>query len=482
MVMSLRSRLLLITDALLMGSTLAAPLVAGAQQSAATTDRMVGAWQGVLTSGAFRERLGFIVSRDSAGSLVGLMKSLDQRAQSPATVAVRGDTLSFAIAAEHITYSGVLTGASSDSVRGTFAQNAQSFPVTFVRTSVASLAGGRPQDPRPPFPYRTQEVTIPSDSGVRLAGTVVMPEGPGPFPAVVFVTGSGPQDRDEALVGHRPFLVIADYLARHGIASLRYDDRGFAKSTGNFAAATSADFAADAQAAVQVLQQTPGIARDRVGILGHSEGGLIGPMVAARTRDVAFLVLMAGPGMAGDSLSLLQLRRLAGNAAPTAQVDAMVATNARLYAAAGGARDSADGAARISAAREAILAEMPEDQRASVAARINAAAPTLVGPWMRYFLRYDSRIALRQVRVPVLALGGTLDQQVPARENLSGIDAALRASGNKDYKIVELPGLNHLFQTATTGAPAEYAALDETVAPQVLDLIASWINQRFSRR
>jgi pimeloyl-ACP methyl ester carboxylesterase len=391
------------------------PFAARAQQpsqasSSAAADRMLGAWQGVLASGVFRERLGFIVSRDSTGALVGLMKSLDQHAQASATVAVRGDTFSFAIAAEHITYSGVLTGTSGDSVRGTFAQNGQSLPLTFARTTSASVAGGRPQDPRPPFPYGTQEVTVPSDSGIRLAGTIVMPEGTGPFPAVVFVTGSGPQDRDEALMGHRPFLVIADYLARHGIASLRYDDRGFARSTGNFAAATSADFAVDAQAAVHFLQQVPGIARDRVGILGHSEGGLIGPMVAARTRDVAFLILMAGPGMPGDSLSLLQLRRLVGNGAPAAQVDVIAATNGRLYAAVVGARDSADAAARVIAVRDSIIAGTAEDQRASVAARINGGLPTLLSPWMRYFLRYDSRTALRNVHVPVLALGGTLDQ------------------------------------------------------------------------
>jgi pimeloyl-ACP methyl ester carboxylesterase len=322
---------------------------------------------------------------------------------------------------------------------------------------------------------------VPSDGEVRLAGTVVIPEGPGPFPAVVFVTGSGPQDRDEALMGHRPFLVIADYLARHGIASLRYDDRGFAKSTGTFETATSADFAADAEAALHFLQGVPGIARDRVGILGHSEGGLIGPMVAARTRDVAFLVLMAGPGMPGDSLSLLQLRRLASSSTPSAQVDAQVDNNRRLFHAVSGARDSADAVARVLAVGQEIIGALPENQRAAAASRLDQTIPKLVNPWMRYFLRYDSRTALRNVHVPVLALGGTLDTQVPAKENLSGIDAALKAAGNRDYRIAEVPNLNHLFQTATNGSPSEYATIEETISPQVLDLIASWINQRFAR-
>lgn len=443
--------------------------------------RILGTWKGVLAVGAFRERMSLVIGRDSTGGLGGTIKMLDQAGvELPAAVAAHGDTLSFTIAAQHISYSGVMT-TPGDSVRGTFVQGSNSIPLTFGRSTPESVSMGRPQDPKPPYPYNTKEVTVPSDSGVRLAGTVVIPEGQGPFPAVVFVTGSGPQDRDEALLGHRPFLVIADYLARHGIASLRYDDRGFAKSTGTFETATSADFAADAEAALHFLQRVPGIARDRVGIVGHSEGGLIGPMVAARTRDVAFLVMMAGPGMPGDSLSLLQFRRLASSSVPSAQLDAQLDNNRRLFHAVSSARDSADAVARILAVKQEIIAALPENQRAAAASRFDQTLPRLVNPWMRYFLRYDSRTALHNVHVPVLALGGTLDTQVPARENLSGIDAALKAAGNKDYRIVELPNLNHLFQTATNGSPSEYATIEETIAPQVLDLISSWINQHFGR-
>jgi uncharacterized protein len=442
--------------------------------------RMIGTWQGVLAVGAFRERLSFAVSRDSTGALRGTMKALDQGGvEAPAAVIVRADTLWFTITAEHISYSGTMTAA-GDSVRGTFTQGTTTIPLTIGRIAGGLTSFARPQDPKPPFPYHTEEVTVPSEASVHLAGTVVIPNGTGPFPAVVFVTGSGPQDRDEALMGHRPFLVIADYLARHGIASIRYDDRGFAKSTGKFATATSADFAADAEAALHFLQRVPGIARDRVGIIGHSEGGLIGPMIAARTRDVAFLVLMAGPGMPGDSLSLLQLRRLMQTTGtPAAQIDAMVDNNRAIFRAIAGARDSADVVARVTVLKQEILAGLPENQRAAAASRFDRALPQLVAPWMRYFLTYDPRVALRNIHVPVLALGGTLDLQVPAKENLSGIDSALKSAGNKDYRVVELPNLNHLFQTATTGAPSEYATIEETIAPQALELITSWINQRF---
>jgi pimeloyl-ACP methyl ester carboxylesterase len=454
-----------------------------AQSNSARLTRWVGTWQGTLAAGQ-GVRLALTIRQDSTGALNGLMKNVDQvGVEAIAVIDVIGDTLRFAIAGEHITYVGVVN-APGDSVRGTFTQGV-SLPLTFTHSSLptaTAAAKAHPQDPRPPYPYRTEDVSIPSAEGVRLAGTVIMPQGVGPFPAVVFVTGSGAQDRDETTLGHHPFLVIADYLARHGIASLRYDDRGYAKSTGNFDAATSADFADDAQAAVRFLRGMAGIARDRVGIVGHSEGGLIGPMVAARTRDVAFLVLLAGPGLRGDSLTPLQLRRMAaaGGEAP-AQIEARVAINGALLHAVVGSKDSADAVAKLGVIKQQIIAQLPEAQRALTAARLDQAVPTLTGPWMRFFLRYDPRPALEKVHVPVLALGGSLDTQVPAKENLAEIDTALRNGGNRDYRIVELPKLNHLFQTATTGAPSEYATIDETISPQVLDLVTSWINARFAR-
>ena len=315
---------------------------------------------------------------------------------------------------------------------------------------------------------------------MRLAGTIDTPRGTGPFPTVIFVTGSGPQDRDEAILGHRPFLVIADYLARHGIASLRYDDRGTARSTGDFASSTTADFALDAEAAVRFVKGIPQLA-STIGILGHSEGGLIGPMVATRTRDVSFLVVLAGPGVSGDSLSLLQMiAQGAATGAPTDRLEA-VRVNRILFAAVRNARDSADAVRRIAAAKANILAPLPPDKRASASRAADQSAERLVSPWMRFFLKYDTRSALRQIRIPVLALDGSLDTQVPAKEDLAGIDAALKAAGNHDYRVVELPGLNHLFQTAKTGLSSEYASIEETIAPQVLGLIASWINQRFGK-
>jgi uncharacterized protein len=456
---------------------LALPFVTGAQQPRTSADRLPGIWTGALNVGPATLRLQLTVRRDSTGALAGTMKSLDQGgAEFVASVTAPSDSLSFVIPSATMSYSGAFT-PTGDSIRGTFVQG-RSFPLTFVRSN-APAADRRPQDPVPPLPYRTQDVTIQSAPGVSLAGTLDLPPGKGPFPFVVFVTGSGPQDRDEAIMGHRPFLVIADYLARHGIASLRYDDRGTAESTGSFSGSTSVDFAVDADAAVRFVKAMPTLA-SKVGIIGHSEGGLIGPMVAARWHDVDFLVLLAGTGVPGDSVAMLQTRvRAVASGAPPDQIARGMATNRRLFDAVVKSSDSADAVARLAIAKREALALVPEDRRAVGAQQIDKMIPQLVDPWFRYFMRYDPRDALRQIRVPVLALGGTLDVQVPAKENLPAIDAALKQAGNRDNRVVELPGLNHLFQTAKTGDPAEYAAIDETVSPQVLELVAAWINQRF---
>lgn len=470
----------------LAGSALAAGLLAPARAAHAQRhppgpgNPFIGTWQGTLDVGPAKLRLGVLV-RDSAGTLVGTLTSIDQgNTRLPAAVTSRGDTLRLAVAAVGAEFRGVLA-AGRDSVRGTFRQGGGDLPLALGRVgALATEARARPQDPKPPFPYRAEEVTFASAPGVRLAGTLVVPEGAGPHPAVVLVSGSGPQDRDESLMGHRPFLVLADHLARHGIASLRYDDRGTAASTGDHAGATSVDFADDAEAAVRLLRTRPGIAADRVGIVGHSEGGLIAPMVAARTRDVAFVVLLAGPGLRGDSILALQNRLiLRAQGLPDEAVAQATAVNRRLVAAVAGARDLAEAGARFDSTVRAVVEEQPAPARPSATAALAQARGRIVSPWMHHFVTHDPRPALERVRVPVLALNGTLDLQVPATENLQTIGAALAAGGNRDHTELALPGLNHLFQTARTGAPGEYQQIEETMAPAALDAITAWIRQRF---
>ncbi len=293
----------------------------------------------------------------------------------------------------------------------------------------------------------------------------------------MLITGSGPQDRDETLFGHRPFKVLADFLTRRGFAVLRADDRGVGRSTGRFAGATTEDFAGDAEALVDFLMRQPGIDGMRVGLLGHSEGALIAPMVAARDPRVAFIVLLAGPGVRGDSLMLRQgddMRRAAGFS------DSAIALQHRLSAQVleiiRTEPDTAIAVARARAATRAGLAALPE--RAALGDLDRATdeqVRRLSTPWFRWFLAHDPRPVLRQVRCPVLALNGEKDTQVAWEPNLAAIETALREGGDRDVTTRMLPGLNHLFQTADSGSLAEYGRIEETLAPAALEILGEWL-------
>lgn len=318
----------------------------------------------------------------------------------------------------------------------------------------------------------------PVESGVHLAGTLTLPAGKGPFPAAILITGSGQQDRDETILGHKPFAVIADYLTRHGIAVLRVDDRGMGKSTGDVSSATSADFATDSNAAFAFLRTRGEIRRDAIGFIGHSEGGMIGPIAMTTNKDVAFLIMLAGPGTATGQLMLSQRRAIGLSIGQSeAQIDRAEPVMASLFKAVASGASLEEGKA-------AVRALLTPDAMAAIGARPGT-DPQLImsqfsSPWFRYFFQYDPALNLRLIRVPVLAMNGSLDRQVLPAENLAAIKAALK--DDRDVTIVELPGLNHLFQTAKTGAVGEYADIEETVAPLALDQMANWINARFGRR
>ena len=331
------------------------------------------------------------------------------------------------------------------------------------------LKGRRPQVPAKPYPYREEQVTYEnSAAAVKLAATFTIPSGKGPFPAVVLITGSGPQDRDESVAGHRPFLVLSDYLTRHGIAVLRADDRGIGKSTGNFQTATTADFAADAEAGVAYLNTRSEADPHRIGLVGHSEGGIIAPMLAARNPNVAFIVMMAGPGVPGDEIVEMQTLLIAEangallkvaekQAAQQREIDEIIKA---------GSDEAVIGKNLRRRAAEGNLDPVVEG-------RINI----MNSPWFRYSLKYDPAVALRKVKCPVLAIYGEKDLQVSPKQNLPIIRRALEESGNKNFEVDELPGLNHLFQTAETGAPREYEEIEETMSPLALEKIANWISK-----
>jgi pimeloyl-ACP methyl ester carboxylesterase len=368
-------------------------------------------------------------------------------------------------------------------IAGTFKQAGQSFPLTLKRVArVTELS--RPQTPRKPYPYDEIEVAYENKvQGIKLAGSLTVPRGKGPFPAVLLITGSGPQDRDETILGHKPFLVLADHLTRRGIAVLRVDDRGVGGSTGSVPDSTTADFAEDVQAGIEFLKGRKEVNAAQIGLIGHSEGGAIAPLVASRSKDIAFIVLLAGPGVPGEEVLRTQSAaslKVAGRTDPK-ELALLKTLQDRLIATVRAEKGSADAEKKVRAALKQITSKLSEDEKKQAAAAlslIEVHTGLLLSPWGRYFLDYDSRPALRKVACPVLALNGAKDVQVDAKRNLQAIEAALKEAGNKDVTIRELPDLNHLFQTCKTGALAEYGAIEETLAPVVLETVANWIAKR----
>jgi fermentation-respiration switch protein FrsA (DUF1100 family) len=344
----------------------------------------------------------------------------------------------------------------------------------------------KPQDPLPPFPYATRDVEVRHPAGHVLSGTLVLPAGAAPgarVPAAVFVTGSGPQDRDESLMGHRPFLVLADALARRGIASIRCDDRGFARSTGDFARATSDDFASDACAQFEWLAAVPEVDASRIGFVGHSEGALVGPLAAvsldrAAGPRPAFLVMLAGPGVPGAAILKEQnaaILRAAG--ASGEALDAIVRAHAAFVDAAAAGRPADElrplGEALVESQARAggPLASMPAAGRARL---VDGLVRQMQEPWMVRFMRLDPAPALRALRCPVLALFGERDLQVLPSQNEAPVAAALKEAG-VPATVKSFPGLNHLFQPARRGTLDEYATIDVTCDPAVLALVGDWI-------
>ena len=434
-----------------------------------------GFWQGALDAGVIKLRLLMKFSRTPDGKLKGLLDSLDQGVND-----IPMDTVSFQDGSLHLeiknlraSYDGKLSADGTQLV-GEFTQGSK-LPLTLNRIEKASDAAlVRPQTPKQPYPYDQVEVTYSNKQDkVTLAGTLTLPKGNGPFPAVVLITGSGSQDRNEMILGHRPFLVLADYLTRRGIAVLRADDRGVGGSSKGAAADTSENYVGDALAGVEFLKTRKEINTKRIGLIGHSEGGMIAPMAATRSTDVAFIVLMAGPGIVGDKLLVMQ-NGLISAAECQKQVKESMAQAERLFAIAREETDPAVAKQKI----QAEQAKLAEAARKKLEAQLSASANQLNGlitPWFRFFLNYDPRPTLMKVRVPVLAINGESDTQVPAKEDLAAIEQALKDGGNNDYKIVLLPKLNHLFQTSSTGAPSEYGEIEETIAPIALQTMGDWI-------
>lgn len=433
-----------------------------------------GQWNGLLKLQGTQLRVVFNLKQTENG-LSATLDSPDQGAKGIPTTAssFENGVLKIAIANLTVEYEGTL--GSDNIIVGTFKQGGQAFPMNLSKGKIV-----RPQEPVKPYSYYSEDVTFENKSaGISLAGTLTLPKKEGVFPVVILISGSGPQNRDGELMGHKPFLVLSDHLTKNGIAVLRYDDRGTALSKGDFKTATSADFATDVEAAMAYLKTRKEINKKKMGLIGHSEGGLIAPMVASRSKDVSFMVLLAGPGIPGDSIILLQ-QKLIGKVAGMS--DEVLRKNEITNRKAFDIINKSNSLEQLNTDLTQMMMQMLKDdantQKPSGMSDENFVklqVSQMTTAWMRYFIQYNPALALEKVKCPVLALNGEKDLQVPPKENLEAMSKALAKGRNKKVTTMEMPNLNHLFQECKTGALHEYGSIEQTFSPIALTEILKWI-------
>ncbi len=447
-----------------------------------TSQEITGQWNGVLKIQGMQLRLVFNISKTATG-YTSTMDSPDQGAKDIPTssTSFENNLLNIKIEKAKIEYVGTL--GKDNIIFGNFSQAGQTFSMDLSHDKIEIVEAKRPQNPIEPYPYYSEEVTFKNKkAGVTLSGTLTLPKKEGVYPVVILISGSGPQNRDEELLGHKPFLVLSDYLTRNGIGVLRYDDRGTASSTGDFKTATTQDFATDVQAAVAFLMTKKGVNKKKIGLAGHSEGGIIAPIVAAKSKNVAFIVLLAGTGIPGDELLLLQ-QELIGRASGESEENLILGKkeNTELFEIIKKSTDLDQIKKDLSVHMLASLKENPDSGKpegVSDEEYVKYTVEQIATPWMVYFIKYNPAIILGKVKCPVLAINGSKDLQVPSKENLPAIQAALVKGGNQKVTTKELANLNHLFQECETGSPSEYAEIEQTISPVALELMLGWINEQ----
>ncbi|MFK8102753.1 MAG: alpha/beta hydrolase family protein [Saprospiraceae bacterium] len=449
-------------------------------QNAEARKQFIGAWSGSLATPGAALDLGFDIKYESEK----WSATIDVPAQgvkgfNASEVVVTGQEITIQFSAFQASYTGSLDAA-GEKLTGKWAQGGMSLDLVMERSSGDKVLN-RPQVPKAPFPYTSEEVSYINEADkLSLAGTLTLPKTAGPHAVVILISGSGPQNRDEELMGHKPFLVLSDYLTRQGIAVLRYDDRGVGKSTGNFTGATSLDFSRDVMAGIAYLKTRKEIDATKIGLVGHSEGGLIAPMVASKSKDVSFIVLLAGPGIKCDEL-LIQQQGLIGRSMgkPEAAIKKDSIQNEKVYEIVKKDLSAMERRSALIAFLkpefDTLSAAEQEAKGGSVEASVDQLLGQVGGPWFRYFLNFDPAVYLTKVSCPTLAVNGGKDLQVPAKVNLEGIKTSLEKAPCKVFEIKEFPEMNHLFQTAKTGAVAEYYQIEETFAPAAMTFVGNWI-------
>lgn len=395
-------------------------------------------------------------------------------------VKVENDSIGIDVPAIVGNYAGKIN-YSDKKITGYWNQAGSSFELNLEYTKEVA-APKRPQEPKPPFPYNVEEVRFRNEKdNITLAGTLTYPKENKKYPAVVMITGSGAQNRDEEIFNHKPFLVIADHLTKNGFAVLRFDDRGFGESEGNHSLATTMDFAEDVRAAVNFLKTRDEIDKRKIGLIGHSEGGMIAPIVASSSDDIAFIILMAAPGVPGDSILYLQTELIyKAEGQSTEKIQQILKGLREVYAILKSDEEETSLREKLKIKFQELFNQLTDEEKKQYGnpeTYMEMEIRMVMSPWFRYFLKFNPIEYLVKVKCPVLAINGEKDLQVPPKENLSAIESALKRSGNKKFLIKELPGLNHLFQTSQYGTIGEYGVIEETISPDALKVITEWLKE-----
>jgi pimeloyl-ACP methyl ester carboxylesterase len=447
-----------------------------------TAQDISGQWNGALKVQGTQLRLVFNITKTDNG-LSTIMDSPDQGAKGIPTSSTNFENSILKITVENLKIEFVGTLGNDNIIVGTFKQGGQSFPMNLSKEVIEKEKLVRPQEPTKPYSYYSEDITFENkNAGISLAGTLTLPQKDGVFPVVILISGSGPQNRDEELLGHKPFLVLSDDLTKNGIAVLRFDDRGTALSKGNFKTATSADFATDVESAISYLKTRKEINKKKIGLIGHSEGGLIAPMVASKSKYVAFIVLMSGTGIQGDQILLLQ-QKLIGKASGISEKDLQKneIANRKAFDIVKKSTNSEKLNNDLTTFINQLLKDNPTEEKPAGMSDedfVKLQVEQITNPWMQYFIKCNPAKSLEKVKCPVLAINGEKDLQVPPKENLTAIKNALTKGGNKKVTTKEFPNLNHLFQECKTGSPDEYATIEQTISPNVMEEITKWIKQQ----
>lgn len=455
----------------------------------ASSQNVSGNWQGNLHINDNEIPIVFHIKKDAFNKLSAVFDSPSQKAFGIACNDVKLKSDSDIISIQIISGFYAAKLINKDSLDGVWHQGKGSLPLGLIRTSDTSsfIEHKRPQTPLPPFPYLSIDTVYKNaDNTMQYGATFTRPFSGNKFPTVILITGSGKQDRDENIFGHKPFAVIADYLTKNGIAVLRIDDRGMGKTSGDYETSTIADFAKDVETGIQYLKSRSDVDTKKIGLIGHSEGGIVAPLVAVGNKEVAFMILLAGSGVKGSEINDFQnIYPLQKTGTNKDVIKKFLVLHHKLRSISINSKNAIDYDSTVSKIfldwkknqSEETLKELIRNSDEETIRSLQYNYSSFKTPWWNFFLNYDPSIALQKLSVPVLALNGEKDVQIEPKSNLAAIESALKKSKSKNFKTMEIPGLNHLFQHCLRCTVDEYAELEETFAPEILKIMGDWLNK-----